>query len=124
MKVDEIIEAVRSEKDVLWLILYVEELIICIHYILKLLFSCIYFRMPEVPYKYFMTVSPLDGRLYISDYMTRQIIRIKTMGPVSGVLLKNNCAKNMFTMEVQGKTYSALGVGGRGFVSWKQPSSD
>jgi hypothetical protein len=38
--------------------------------------------MPEVPYRYYMKVSPLDGRLYISDYQTRQIIRIKTMGPV------------------------------------------
>jgi len=38
--------------------------------------------MPEVPYKYFMTVSSLDGKLYISDYQTRRIIRVKTMGAV------------------------------------------
>lgn len=29
-----------------------------------------------------MTVSPVDGRLYISDYMSYKIIRVKTMGPV------------------------------------------
>lgn len=38
--------------------------------------------MPEVPYKYFMTVSPLDGRLYISDHQSLRIIRVKTMGAV------------------------------------------
>ncbi len=38
--------------------------------------------MPEVPYKYFMTVSPLDGKLYISDYQSRTILRVKTMGAV------------------------------------------
>lgn len=38
--------------------------------------------MPEVPYKYFMTVSPLDGKLYISDHQSLRIIRIKTMGAV------------------------------------------
>ena len=37
--------------------------------------------MPET-YKYFMTVSPLDGKLYISDYHRRQIVRVKTMGAV------------------------------------------
>lgn len=29
-----------------------------------------------------MTVSPVDGRLYISVSMSYQIIRVKTMGPV------------------------------------------
>lgn len=29
-----------------------------------------------------MTVSPVDSRLYISDYMNRRIIHVKTMGPV------------------------------------------
>ena len=29
-----------------------------------------------------MTVSPLDARLYISDYMSRTILRVKTMGAV------------------------------------------
>ena len=38
--------------------------------------------MPEVPYKYFMTVSPLDGKLYVSDYQSKQIMRVKTMGAV------------------------------------------
>lgn len=35
-----------------------------------------------------MTVSPVDGRLYISDYMKYRIIRIATMGPVKD--LKSN----------------------------------
>lgn len=35
-----------------------------------------------------MTVSPVDGRLYISDYMGHRVIRVKTMGPVRD--LKNN----------------------------------
>ena len=35
-----------------------------------------------MPYKYFMTVSPLDGKLYISDYQSKQISRVKTMGAV------------------------------------------
>lgn len=38
--------------------------------------------MPEVPYKYFMTVSPLDGKLYISDHHGLRILRVKTMGSV------------------------------------------
>lgn len=29
-----------------------------------------------------MTVSPVDSRLYISDYMNKRIIHVKTMGPV------------------------------------------
>lgn len=29
-----------------------------------------------------MTVSPVNSRLYISDYMNRRIIQVKTMGPV------------------------------------------
>jgi len=36
----------------------------------------------DTPYKYFMTVSPLDGKLYVSDYQTLRILRVKTMGPV------------------------------------------
>ncbi|XP_023930983.1 teneurin-m-like isoform X2 [Lingula anatina] len=35
-----------------------------------------------VPYKYFMTVSPLDGKLYISDPHSKKVLRVKTMGPV------------------------------------------
>ena len=29
-----------------------------------------------------MTVSPLDGKLYVSDHQMRRILRVKTMGPV------------------------------------------
>jgi hypothetical protein len=38
--------------------------------------------MSEVPYKYYMTVSPLDGKLYISDHRSLRILRVKTMGSV------------------------------------------
>jgi teneurin len=38
--------------------------------------------MPDVQYKYYMVVSPLDGRLYITDQQNLRIIRVKTMGPV------------------------------------------
>ena len=38
--------------------------------------------MEDIPYKYFMTVSPLDGKLYISDYQSKRISRVKTMGAV------------------------------------------
>ncbi|XP_029639322.1 teneurin-m isoform X3 [Octopus sinensis] len=36
----------------------------------------------SIAYKYYMTVSPVDGRLYISDSMSHKILRVKTMGPV------------------------------------------
>ncbi|XP_076447152.1 teneurin-m-like [Babylonia areolata] len=39
-------------------------------------------------HKFHMTVSPVDGRLYISDSMLHKIIRVKTMGPVRS--LKDN----------------------------------
>lgn len=42
-------------------------------------FEC---SMSEVPYIYYMTVSPLDGKLYISDHQSLRIIRVKTMGAV------------------------------------------
>ncbi|CAH1776702.1 unnamed protein product [Owenia fusiformis] len=42
----------------------------------------IFLRTSDVPYKYYMSVNPFDGKLYISDYQSRRIIRIKTMGPV------------------------------------------
>ncbi|XP_071087575.1 teneurin-m-like isoform X3 [Haliotis cracherodii] len=42
----------------------------------------------SVPYKFYMTVSPVDGRLYISDFMSHKVIRVKTMGPVRD--LKDN----------------------------------
>ena len=29
-----------------------------------------------------MTVSPVDGRLYISDFMRHRVVRVLTMGPV------------------------------------------
>ncbi|CAL1538216.1 unnamed protein product, partial [Lymnaea stagnalis] len=32
--------------------------------------------------KFYMTVSPVDGRLYISDFMSVKVIRVRTMGPV------------------------------------------
>ncbi|CAG5114545.1 unnamed protein product, partial [Candidula unifasciata] len=38
------------------------------------------------PYKFYMTVSPVDGRLYISDFMSHKIIRVRTMGPVPDLL--------------------------------------
>ena len=38
--------------------------------------------MPEVPYKYYMTVSPVDAKLYISDHQSLKIMRVKTMGAV------------------------------------------
>ncbi|RUS82250.1 hypothetical protein EGW08_009988 [Elysia chlorotica] len=34
------------------------------------------------PYPYYMTVSPVDGRLYITDFMERKIKRVRNMGPV------------------------------------------
>lgn len=42
--------------------------------------------MSEVPYKYYMTVSPLDGKLYISDHQSLRIVRVKTMGAVRELL--------------------------------------
>lgn len=47
-----------------------------------------YFSTASVPYKYYMTVNTVDGMLYISDFMSHQIIRVKTMGPVRD--LKHN----------------------------------
>ncbi|XP_053400283.1 teneurin-m-like isoform X5 [Mercenaria mercenaria] len=38
--------------------------------------------MTYTSHKPYMTVSPVDSRLYISDYMNRRIIHVKTMGPV------------------------------------------
>ena len=38
--------------------------------------------MPDVQYKYYMVVSPVDGRLYITDQQNLRIIRVKTMGAV------------------------------------------
>ena len=38
--------------------------------------------VPDVHYKYFMVVSPLDGRLYVTDQQNLRIIRVKTMGAV------------------------------------------
>jgi len=39
----------------------------------------------DVHYKYYMVVSPLDGRLYITDQQNLRIIRVKTMGAVRAV---------------------------------------
>ena len=33
-------------------------------------------------HKPYMTVSPVDSRLYITDYKNKRIIHVKTMGPV------------------------------------------
>ena len=40
------------------------------------------YSVPDVHYKYYMVVSPLDGRLYITDQQNLRIIRVKTMGAV------------------------------------------
>ncbi|XP_056012581.1 teneurin-m-like isoform X5 [Ostrea edulis] len=39
----------------------------------------------SVFHKTYMTVSPVNGKLYISDYMNHQIIQIATMGPVQNL---------------------------------------
>lgn len=39
-----------------------------------------YDSIQDVQYKYSMVVSPLDGRLYITDQQNLRIIRVKTMG--------------------------------------------
>jgi len=41
--------------------------------------------VPDVQYKYYMVVSPLDGRLYITDQQNLRIVRVKTMGAVRAV---------------------------------------
>lgn len=48
--------------------------------------SFCFFSTKTTPYKFHMTVSPVDGRLYISDFMSHKIIRVKTMGPVRTLL--------------------------------------
>jgi len=40
------------------------------------------YSVTDVHYKYYMVVSPLDGRLYITDQQNLRIIRVKTMGAV------------------------------------------
>ena len=39
-----------------------------------------------ISYKPYMTVSPVDGRLYISDHRGHRVIRVKTMGPVRNLM--------------------------------------
>lgn len=39
----------------------------------------------SVFHKTYMTVSPVNGKLYISDYMNHRIIQIATMGPVQNL---------------------------------------
>ena len=39
----------------------------------------------SVFHKTYMTVSPVNGKLYISDYMNHRIIQIATMGPVQSL---------------------------------------
>ena len=64
---------------------YSKPCILCLAVPLQILLQCaalfLFYSMPEVVYKYFMTVSPVDGRLYISDHKSLRIIRVKTMGP-------------------------------------------
>ena len=43
------------------------------------------YSVPDVQYKYYMVVSPLDGRLYITDQQNLRIIRVKTMGAVRAI---------------------------------------
>ena len=38
---------------------------------------CWHYSMSDVPYKYYMMVSPLNGKLYISDYESRRIIQVQ-----------------------------------------------
>jgi len=45
-------------------------------------YQTLFASIPDVQYKYYMVVSPLDGRLYISDHQNLRIIRVKTMGAV------------------------------------------
>ena len=42
--------------------------------------------MPEVPYKYFMTVSPVDGQLYLSDHRNYRIIKVRSQDQVKDVM--------------------------------------
>jgi len=46
---------------------------------------CCVCSVPDVHYKYYMVVSPLDGRLYITDQQNLRIIRVKTMGAVRAI---------------------------------------
>ena len=41
-----------------------------------------FFFSTYTSHKPYMTISPVNSRLYISDYMNRRIIHVKTMGPV------------------------------------------
>ncbi|GFO18355.1 teneurin-3 [Plakobranchus ocellatus] len=45
-------------------------------------------RTDTTPYPFYMTLSPVDGRLYIADFMEKKIKRVRTMGPVPN--LKSN----------------------------------
>ena len=41
-----------------------------------------YFSITTTSHKPYMTVSPVDGRLYLSDLINHRVIRVATMGPV------------------------------------------
>lgn len=44
-----------------------------------------FFFYSSVFHKTYMTVSPVNGKLYISDYMKHRVIQIATMGPVQNL---------------------------------------
>lgn len=35
-------------------------------------------------YRYYMTVSPVDGMLYLTDFHKKQILRVKDTDPAAG----------------------------------------
>lgn len=41
-----------------------------------------FFSTTQVAYQYYLTVSPADGRLYVSDPEKHQILRVLTLEPV------------------------------------------
>lgn len=44
--------------------------------------SCISYSTTQVAYQYYLTVSPADGRLYVSDPEKHQILRVLSLEPV------------------------------------------
>lgn len=51
--------------------------------------KCILFRATQVAYQYYLTVSPADGHLYVSDPEKHQILKVISLEPVSDP--SNNC---------------------------------
>ena len=61
----------------------------------SLLFSCSRFSSGSVPYKYHLAVNPIEGSdsfegVYVSNYQTRQIIRIKKYSGLTKQELQSN----------------------------------